>query len=182
MNVSPRAIGRLRRTGSKQFADFAHASHERSFNNLQRTPNGNSVFLNISIDMVDDALDESVLKAGRDAQVSPRVGSRRLAGRFLADPASFQFGSLEQPLSCSFIAIKDRVFHELEKVGWYVIVNGQCPGVYDRHIHREQAVIRSIGDGMIQERAVHGLADHFETAKRKRQVRQATTNLASGAG
>ena len=124
-------------------------------------------FFDVGFDEIDDAFHQRMAEAFVDGFVAPGdIGHNVAAGTFLDG-----FGKLNQPFGGVGAAIEQHVFDALEQIGGNFFVDGQLAGVDDAHIHAG-------ANGVIQERRVHGFADHVVTAEREGDVADAAGNFA----
>ena len=127
-------------------------------------------FFGVDLDVGVDALDQRVRKALLNRAVAPFFGFL-----FAGDRAGGleRFAEVDQALGRVGAAVEQHVFDERLQLGLDLFVDLEHAGVDDAHVHAG-------GDGVIEERGVHGLADFVVAAKAEGDVGDAAANLGVG--
>ena len=150
---------------AEQIADDVHAGHERAFDDLQRLREFLPRFLNVRVNEINNALHERVREAFLDRAFAPFVlDDFGLALLF------HRLGELDEPLGGVGFAIEENIFDQLQKFLRDFLIDREHSGVDDAHVEAGF-------DGVIQERAVHGLAHGVVAAERERDVADAAADF-----
>ena len=163
-------LGQEHLAGAEQVTDRAHARHQRPLDDVDRAPVGDPRFFGVVLDEIDDAVDQRVLEPPLDGLVAP--GEIRSA---LGGLAGDGLGEAQQALGGVGAAIEDHVLGEVAKLGVELLVHAELAGVDDAHVHAR-------GDGVVQERRVHGLAYDVVAPEAEAQVRDPAGDLDARAG
>ena len=158
----PRRLHHLRQehlAGAEQVADHVHAGHQRPFDHVQRRLGGKPRLLGVRLDEVGDALDERMLQPLVDRPLAPgEVGLLARRGAALV-----ALGRLEQPFRRVGPPVEHHVLGEFAKLRIDVVIDRQCPGVDDAHVHAG-------GDRVIEEHRMHRGAHRLVAAEGEGEV------------
>src|SRR5690606_21487209 len=130
-------LGQEHLAGPEQVADYAHAVHQRTFDDLDRAPATGLDRLPRLLGVLDhevgDAVDHGVREALAHRQPRPGraapVEDRSLRRRAALQPR----GGLDQPLGRVGTPVEDDVLDELAQVGGDVVVHADHSRVDDAH-------------------------------------------------
>ncbi len=169
----PGALDHLREehlARAEQVTDRAHARHQRPFDDRDGAPVGEACLLGVLLDEIDDAVDQRVLEAPLHGLLAPgEVGAA--PGALAAD----RLGEGQQALGGVGASIEDHVLGEVPQLRVQLVVDPELARVDDAHVHAR-------GDGVVQERRVHRLADDVVAAEAEAEVRDPAGDLDARAG
>src|SRR5882757_8575244 len=117
--------------GSKQVADDVHSIHQRAFDDLQRTLEGQAGLFRVLDDEVVYSLDQRVLETLRDRQVTP-LRIRLLSGSNFTLVSARQ---LQQALGGIRPPVQNHILHHIAQLGIDICVDGKLSGIHDSHVH-----------------------------------------------
>jgi hypothetical protein len=151
---------------AEQIADHVHARHQRAFDHVQRARGLQARFLGIGVDVRIDAVDQRM----REAVAHRLFAPAQVFDLLLAFLALEAFGDLEQALGAVAAAIEHDVLDALAQLRVDVVVERQCTGVDDAHVHAR-------GDRVVQEHDVDRLPHGFVAAEGEGDVRHAAGDV-----
>mmetsp|Transcript_68863 Transcript_68863/g.161923 ORF Transcript_68863/g.161923 Transcript_68863/m.161923 type:complete len:438 (-) Transcript_68863:1840-3153(-) len=156
-------------TRSEEVADDAHSLHQRPLDDMQRNFQVRTRLLSVLLNKLVDAIDKPVVQTLGEGAAAPRIlgrssPSRCGCGGRLADRLSV----LEEALHVLSIRrlVEDHLLSQLPRVRINVRVARQTSGVHNRHVE-------ALGHGVVEEDAVHGVAQGVEASEGEGQVAEA---------
>lgn len=158
--------------GPEQFANDAHAGHERALNHVERATVFPSSLLRILVNEFGDPFEKRVLETLFDRAVPPLLGLRGsldLADRFKL------LRKRDEPLGRVGATVEDNVFDVLQQLFVDLFIDLKLPGVDDAHI---QAGL----DRVIQKHRVHRFSHGIVATKTEADIADAAGSLSTGAG
>src|ERR687898_802166 len=170
-----RALDHLRQehpARAEQVPNHVHPVHERTLDYLHRALVLVARLLNIVLDVLGDALDQSVLDA---LHRRPRAPLLSLRLRVALASLAVLLGQLQEAFRSVVPAVQDYVLDGLAQLLVYLVVDLELAGVHDAH--REPGVY-----GVIEEDGVYRLAHRVIAAEREGDVRDAARGLGVGEG
>ena len=155
--------------GAEEVADDVHAGHERALDDQQRSAQELARLLGVLVDVGVDALDEGVLEAFLDRRAAPGLVGLGLGGG--TGGLLLQLLAVrDEPFRGIGAAVEQHVLDEPEQVLGDLLINLQHAGVDDAHVQAR-------ADGMVEEGAVHRLADVVVAPEAEADVRHAAADL-----
>ena len=152
--------------GAEQVADDVHASHQGTFDDVQRARCLGPRLLGVLLDIVGDAVDQRVSQALLDRLLAPgKVGLLLLPAAALV-----AFGRLEQAVGRVCAPIEDHVLDQVAQLGLDIVIKRKLPGIDDAHVHARL-------DRVVQEHRVHRFTHALVAAEGERQVRHAAGHM-----
>src|SRR5215217_8215564 len=157
-----RALDHLRQehpARPKKVPDHVHPLHEGTLDHLYRALVLVACLLDVVLDELGDALDQSVLDAFLHRPRAPLQGLLRLVRAAVA----VLLGQLQQTLGRVITAVQYHILDGLAQLLVYLIVDRELSGVHDAH--REPGVY-----GVVEEDGVDRFAHRVVTAEREGDV------------
>ena len=138
---------------AEQVADDVHAVHQRPLDDVNRASKFLPRLLGVSLDVLDDPLDERVTQPLLDRAFAPGVGDFLRLALFLD-----RLGKTDKSLGGIGSAIQQNVLDTLEQVGRNFLVHFEHSRVDDAHVQPG-------ANRVVKERRVHRLAHAVVAAK-----------------
>src|SRR5215216_6839712 len=157
-----RALDHLRQehpARPEEVPDHVHPVHEGTFDHLYRALVLVACLLDVVLDELGDALDQSVLDALLHRPRAPLQGLLRLVRAAVA----VLLGQLQQTLGRVITAVQYHILDGLAQLLVYLVVDRELSGVHDAH--REPGVY-----GVVEEDGVDRFAHRVVTAEREGDV------------
>mmetsp|Transcript_22181 Transcript_22181/g.87376 ORF Transcript_22181/g.87376 Transcript_22181/m.87376 type:complete len:833 (-) Transcript_22181:42-2540(-) len=169
-----RALDHLRQehlARAEEVSHHVHALHERALDHVQRAPVRQPRLLRVLDHIVRHALDERVHQPLLHRKAAPLLGLAR-AGAARAARLLHALRLLQQEVG-DVAARQHRVLQQRQEGGRDLVVDRQLAGADDADVHASL-------DGVVEEDAVHGLAERLVAAEGEAQVGEAAADVRAG--